>query len=103
MLRAVMFTGLSGLVLISVGLLVWQTDFAKTDAPSRYHARPEAPEHAGVPQSMTESAPLLARAIDTVQDWIRPEPTRQDKPRVNRGGFRNPDGFDVRYTQKPAN
>ncbi len=101
MLKAVIVFCLMGLVSISVGLMVWQTDFAETEMTSKYQARQPKPDHEGVPQSLTDDAPWAARVIAGVQSWFRPEQT-SEPPRVNRGGRTNREGFDIRYTRRPG-
>lgn len=101
-LRAVIVVLIVGVVALSAGMFVWQRDFAETQHQSRYMPPVAAPTHDGVPQSLTDEAPFTARVIATIQGLLRAPDKSPDKPTVNRGGFTNRQGFDIRYTKRPG-
>ncbi|MEO1238801.1 MAG: hypothetical protein AAFW64_03885 [Pseudomonadota bacterium] len=102
MIKALIFAVFVGVVGLSIGMLAWQTDFADNEASSRFVPPVPKPDHAGVPQSVTDRAPLPARVIASVQAFFQGGEPPAEKPTVNRGGFQQRDNFDIRYTRRPG-
>lgn len=102
MFRALILAGGIGLVTLSLGMLVWQTDFAQEDRVTRWQPPADDPTHDGVHQDLTERAPVTAKVIAAVQGVFRAKDDTPDPPKVNRGGTSR-EGFDVRYTKRPGN
>ena len=101
MLR-ILVLSVMGIAALSVGLMVWQTDFAEKEAESRWHPPVRQPDHEGVPQTITDNSPVAGQVIATVQKFFRAPERTPDKPTVNRGGYTNREGFDIRYTKRPG-
>ncbi|MEM9851782.1 MAG: hypothetical protein AAF761_07270 [Pseudomonadota bacterium] len=101
MIKALIFAVFVGVVALSIGMLAWQTDFAETEAASRFVPPVPKPDHAGVPQSVTDRAPLPARVIASIQAFFQGGEPPAEKPTVNRGGTTR-EGFDIRYTRRPG-
>lgn len=102
MIKVLVAVGFIGLVSVSFGLMAWQADFAETEATSRLVPPDAKPDHQGVPQTVTDRAPLAGRIIASVQTFLRGRPEPAPKPIVNRGGFEQRENFDIRYTRRPG-